>query len=396
MQVLLVNPQQALPPGATEWLQTRGWTVTAVDNYDRALFEVRDRRVDAVIAPKPTRPVPAADGQPGPFDTLIRQLDAERVAVLLVGGETPADQPGQSLVQHLDRAISLPELRGRLDTIARYHALVRGLERELANLERIGKRLNEHFAEVDQEMRLASRLQRDFLPNLGHPIDGVQFAALYRPALWVSGDLYDVFRVDEDHVGFYIADAVGHGMAASLLTMFIKRTITPKRIFSDHYEIVPPGEVVAHLNSALAEQSLPNCQFVTAWYGLLNTKTLKLRYARGGHPHPLLFDRNGTGSEIKSSGSLLGLFPDEAFPAAEVQLQPGDKLVLFTDGVELAFESESGDELATCAYDRIFREMGKLSAPETIRRLEAMLDDSMGSISPRDDVTILALQVEPR
>ena len=400
MQLLLVNPQQTLPSDTAEWLGHCGWEVTSVPDYETALSIAQNQPMDAVIAAEPEHSGPT-DGTHRPgrqsYDSLMRMLHAERVAVLMVGKDAEHEQEAaSSLVHHVGPDVTAAELHGRLATIERYHATVKQLERELTNLERIGKRLNEHFAEVDQEMRLASRLQRDFLPQLGSPMNGVQFAAVYRPALWVSGDLYDVFRVDEEHIGFYIADAVGHGMAASLLTMFIKRTVVAKKIFGDRYEIVSPSEAIANLNEALTQQGLPNCQFVTAWYGLLNTRTLKLTYARGGHPHPMLFGYDSTTSELKCSGGLLGLFAGEEFPAAEVQLHPGDKLLLFTDGVELAFDADERGEPDVRAYRSLFTELSSLTMPEIVARIEARLDDSSGSLSPRDDVTILGLQILPR
>ena len=401
MQLLLVNPQQTLPSDTAEWLGQCGWEITSVPDYESALSAARDQPMDAVIAAEPDPNTLLAgdrhNANQQSYDSLMRLLHAERTAVLMVAQDSKREEEAaNSLVHFVTPNVSAAELHGRLATIERYHATVKQLERELTNLERIGKRLNEHFAEVDQEMRLASRLQCDFLPQLGSPINGVQFGAIYRPALWVSGDLYDVFRVDEEHVGFYIADAVGHGMAASLLTMFIKRTIVPKRIFDDRYEIVSPSEAIANLNDALTQQGLPNCQFVTAWYGLLNTRTLKLQYARGGHPHPMLFGYDSTMTEPKSPGSLLGLFAGEEFPLCEVQLHPGDKLLLYTDGVELAFDADEQGEPDLHAYRSLFAQLGSLSMPEIVTRIEARLDESSGSLNPRDDVTILGLQILPR
>ncbi len=91
-------------------------------------------------------------------------------------------------------------------------------------------------------------------------------------------------RIDEDHVGFYIADAVGHGMPAALLTIFIKRTLQTKETTKNGYRIIPPDEALAHLNNELVKQQLSLCQFVTMVYAILNTKTLELQWARAGTP----------------------------------------------------------------------------------------------------------------
>src|SRR5207249_7672462 len=94
---------------------------------------------------------------------------------------------------------------------------------------------------VDEEMRLAARLQQDFLPKSLPQLGRVHFHALFRPAGYVSGDLYDVMRLDEKHIGFYMADAVGHGMPAALLTMFIKNALVTKQITDNGYRLLTPG-----------------------------------------------------------------------------------------------------------------------------------------------------------
>ena len=145
---------------------------------------------------------------------------------------------------------------------------------------------------------LASRLQRDFLPRNLPEIPGFKFATIYRPATWVSGDIYDIMRLDEEHVGFYVADAVGHGMPAALLTMFIKRALVTKRIRGNEYCLIEPGMALAQLNTDMVSQDLSNFQFATCCYGILNTKTLRLRVANAGHPPPMLINGDAQTSEL--------------------------------------------------------------------------------------------------
>ena len=382
--------------GTTELLTNLGWEVCAAAGFGDAMAHVRDQTVDAMILPEPQ----TGSGGPGhdtDFANLLRLVDMERIAALVVSDRKDA-VPAQtdSLVEVVGSDITLPELRGRFAMIERYHGLLTRVEKELRNMERLGKRLNQHFREVDQEMRLAARLQRDFLPRVGKPIRNAQFATIYRPATWVSGDIFDIFRIDERHTGFYVADAVGHGMAASLLTMFIKRAIVPKHIAGKEYTILSPAETMASLNDALAAQSLPNCQFVTACYAVLDHETLKVRYARGGHPYPLLIARDGAVNELKSSGGLLGLFPGEEFPTFEAQLNVGDKLLLYTDGVELAFPEEIDGGHAVpphVAYRHAFRALAPLPVTEMVHQIEVRLDREQGSLNPVDDVTIVGLEI---
>ena len=109
------------------------------------------------------------------------------------------------------------------------------------------------------------------------------------------GDIYDVARLDEDHVAFFVADAVGHGMPAALLTIFLKRTLQTKEFTKDGYRLISPDEALAHLNKELVQQQLSMCQFVTMAYAILNTKTLELSWSRAGHPSPMLLKTSGGG-----------------------------------------------------------------------------------------------------
>ncbi len=148
--------------------------------------------------------------------------------------------------------------------------------------------LNFYMHRLDEELRLAARLQQDFLPKTLPQIGPIHFHTLYRPAGYVSGDLYDVARLDETHVCFYMADAVGHGMPAALLTMFIKNALVTKQITPGGYRLLDPGETLERLNASLVDQNLTHATFATAVYGTVNASTLVCRYAGAGHPPPLL------------------------------------------------------------------------------------------------------------
>ncbi|HAU37257.1 MAG TPA: hypothetical protein DCX07_06020, partial [Phycisphaerales bacterium] len=106
------------------------------------------------------------------------------------------------------------ELAARLDAAAALQPTIVRLRDELAAARQASDKAERTFVELGEEMRLAARLQRDFLPRRLPEVGPARFGVLYRPATWVSGDIYDILRLDETHVGFYVADAVGHGMPA--------------------------------------------------------------------------------------------------------------------------------------------------------------------------------------
>ncbi|MEK6799725.1 MAG: SpoIIE family protein phosphatase [Planctomycetota bacterium] len=393
MRVLVVKGRtQRLPEGAAEKLRRTGCTLSSADDFKSAMRIARGGEVDAVVATEPD-PSETRDAGFSEFSSFLRLLDAQRIAAIVLADAalTPRPSPS-SLVDIVGRDVSADELCGRLAMIDRYHGTMRRLEQEVRNMSRLGKQLNHHFREVDQELRLAGKLQRDFLPDLRRPIHNLQFASVYRPASWVSGDMFDVFRIDEEHTGVYLADAVGHGLAASLLTMYIKRAILPKRITDTGYTIVSPSEIISTLNDVLTDHALPNSQFVTACYGLFNHRTRTLEYARGGHPYPMLISRGGIG-ELKTSGGLLGLFKGEEFPTLQMTLDPGDKVIFFTDGVELAFQKDDGSGLDTTSYQRFIEQEAGTPIGQLMNTIDERLNLDPGSLNPRDDITLVGFEV---
>ena len=154
------------------------------------------------------------------------------------------------------------------------------------------------------------------------------------PAGWVAGDFYDVFRLDERHVGFYIADAVGHGVPAALLTIFVKHSLQTKRIVGRSYELIPPGEALSLFNADLISADLHQSPFISMVYCVIDAETGVMTYARAGHPRPLHLTGQAAPRELPADGPLLGVMSNAVFEPAECQIEPGQRLLLYTDGVE--------------------------------------------------------------
>jgi phosphoserine phosphatase RsbU/P len=276
--------------------------------------------------------------------------------------------------------------------IEQLQAELEALRREINFVNRRDETLNFHMHRLDEELRLAARLQQDFLPKKLPQVGPIHFHTLYRPAGYVSGDLYDVARLDEAHVGFYIADAVGHGMPAALLTMFIKHALVTKQILPGGYRLLDPGEALSLLNEALVEQNLTHATFATALYGTINVNTLICRFAGAGHPPPLILRGDGSVMNIHGEGPLLGIFAGEKFGDSQVQLRRGDRLFVYTDGIEVAFSNDqsSNDQQWRAEIQR----RGNLPTEQILHELADSLDKETGSLTPHDDVSIIVAEIK--
>jgi len=332
---------------------------------------------------------------PHELDELLTAIDStSTVALVLLPAEAKVAwavlgrRVGKFVLVRQDAAPA--EIMAKLDAAAALQPALENLQSELAAARNLGASTGGRLKEFDEEMRLAARLQRDFLPRRLPEVGCARFSVLYRPLGWVSGDIYDVARLDETHVGFYVADAVGHGMPAALLTMFIKRALQTKRIVGNTYEIIPPDVSLQQLNTAICEQNLSSCQFCTAAYCVLDTSSLRLTYARAGHPEPILIRADGSATPLAGPGSLLGVFPQEQYTSATVDLARGDRVVLYSDGLEDALTDTTGR--GPSLLERLAELQGR-PREEMLLQLTAWIDENPGSARAEDDVTVIVLDM---
>jgi hypothetical protein len=214
--------------------------------------------------------------------------------------------------------------------------LVPGTTGGMSSPNRLADRLQETaglIAELTEQLRLAGLVQRDFLPKQLPDSEHFRWAVAFQPAEWVSGDLYDVVRLDTTRIAFYLVDAVGHAMPAALLTIFVKQAIAFRQS-QEPFAILQPAEVMEALNKKMCQERLSGYQFATCCYCLLDTGSMTLTIARAGHPYPILL-RPGQGPlRIETRGSLLGIFEQSTYQQVTIELARGDKLLLYSDGAE--------------------------------------------------------------
>ena len=179
--------------------------------------------------------------------------------------------------------------------------------------------------EIQKELEVAKRIQLSILPGDFPLSSHFQVAARYVPMTSVAGDFYDYVLGSEQQAGLLIADVSGHGVPAALIASMVKLAAASQRMHA-----AEPSKFLAGMNKALFGNT--QSQFVTAAYCHLDSTSRHLRYSAAGHP-PMLLARNGVVSEIEENGLMLAAFDFATYSDADVPLEQGDRVVLYTDGI---------------------------------------------------------------
>ena len=342
---------------------------------------------------------------------IIEALEMENIGVILISSRVEVPVKSFSLTPAKTsfsmggtmESVSIDELWVRVSVNLAYRKKSSGLAvkpaippRQVQRIyqNKLAQQLSMTGAMVDnlaEQLRLAGLVQQDFLPTRLPSCDGLRWATTFLPAEWVSGDIYDIIRIDEQHIGFYVADVVGHGIPAALLTIFLKQALLMRETVESTYRVFSPAEVMKNLNVRMAAQKLSGYQFATCCYCLLNVKTLELTFARAGHPYPVLIRPQEQLQQLEIRGALLGVFEHSEYIQQTIQLQSGDKLLLYSDGVEPFIAGF--DDITGLNFNEEFHEISDLPIVEMFDKLSALAQSKEIAPPEVDDVTAVGLEV---
>jgi serine phosphatase RsbU (regulator of sigma subunit) len=334
---------------------------------------------------------------PHGLSDLLDAAEEARIGVLMLiddAGRRRATVAGAAVESiDADDATVSAVLRGML---GRQQEIER-LGRELAVATRFTGGLRGEIQRMQEELQLAAQVQREFLPRTFPEVGGIRVDAFWRPASYVSGDVYDVVRLDERHLGVFIADAVGHGVPAALLTMVICRGLPAKEVGNGTYRILPPSEALARINADMIAHQGRTTRFATAVYCVIDTATGRTTLSGAGHPQPVILRADGSMELVDAPGGLLGVFEGETYGDVELELRPGDRLLLHSDGFEQAFpgdpEGTRHARLPTKRYlDEFLAVRGAADVSAFVQQVARRIDMQFGSVHQADDITLLVVE----
>ena len=340
---------------------------------DRILADASDRACATMVLPE-ERPVGTKPGSDEtPSETLERRVAAESVRA----------------------GISADELTTRIRALTDIRQPLLRMRAELTELRQRETQRAGDARRFDEQLELARQIQDDLLPELPDDLGPLNVDTLYLAADRVSGDIYDVARLDHDRFSFSIADATGHGMPAALLTVLIRNALRGTDGADTARHIVEPDALLRRLNRELITVNLTHCQFITGLHAVFDRTRQQIRWARAGIPYPILIRPDAPPRLLVSEGGLLGAIEDQHYAMVTHDFQPGDTLLFYTDGLEALLASRKSDgtpaELIASKWIDRFATEGPEATLAAIRDHALTLPDTTWH---KDDVTVLALSMD--
>jgi sigma-B regulation protein RsbU (phosphoserine phosphatase) len=385
-KILIVDDEPLNIDYLEQELEDLGYeTVTAGNGVD-GLRQVAEASPDMVLL---DIMMPIMDG----FE-MLRQLKAEpawrTIPVVVISALSDMDNVVKGI--HLGADDYLPKPFNPTLLEARLKAGL--IRKRLHDLEKL------YTQSLERELEIGHQIQADFLPDSLPEVNGWQIAAHFQAAREVAGDFYDVFNLTDGLLGFFLGDVtdkgVGSALFMSLYRSLLRAFISDGRSWIDSGKTDDRSEV---LHRAVFQTNQYVCQthanplFATLFIGILDPYTGEFQYINAGHNSPQILRKDGTRNELRPTGSTIGVMADIDFNVGQASLEPGDALVIYSDGMEDT-TNPAGEFFGRQRLLELI--LPSVSAANLVERLTTSLLNFMGEAKRFDDVTLLVLMREAK
>jgi sigma-B regulation protein RsbU (phosphoserine phosphatase) len=281
--------------------------------------------------------------------------------------------------------------RIRIPSSDQISALGEAFDSMTASVERL-LRESEEKLRLENELEIAREVQSQLFPRAAPEVPGLTLYGVCKAARSVSGDYYDFLKVGENRVGLVLGDVSGKGISAALLMAAIQFALRAQfydgfaATGASHPSTFSTAEVVSRLNLQLYENT-PREKYATFFFAIYDAATRSLTYTNAGHLAPVLF-RRGKVERLRVGGTVVGLFSPLTYEQAEIQIQPGDLLLAFTDGITEP-ENIYGEEFGEDRVLEVMRRASTASPQILVEEIYRSVSDWTGSPELQDDMTLL-------
>lgn len=391
--VLIVEDSPVYRRLLARMLAQWGYTVSEAENGVAALDILANQPVSLVIS---DWEMPEMDGLSLCREIRSRQFGHYVYVILLTAREAPDDLTlgfDAGADDFLSKPVEQSELRARLHAGAR----VLSLESTLAAR---NARLSEALRQIEQDLEVAARIQQSVLPAHQQRHQDYFSDWIFLPSAWVSGDIFNVFPLD-NHLGFYCVDVSGHGVGAAMMSLAVARQFLHGRaverfLFTADNEVASPAEVVRILNGRFCSDEVEIVSYFTMIYGVIDLATGEGRLCQTGHPTPFIVTQEGEARTVGNGGAPVGLMPDLCWTDVNFSLAAGERLCLFSDGITEC-ENLVGEQFGQMRLQASLQAGAGLTLNELLPQFARHLvhwrsGDNKEPLAMADDVSLLVIE----
>ncbi len=388
-RILVVDDNEMNRDMLARRLERAGFSVDTADGGNTALEKIRCENHDLVLL---DIMMPDIDGL-----TVLKRLREIYSKMELPVIMATARDEGSDLAEALSlgandyvtKPLDFKVVRARVDNVLGYALAAR-------EIQHANDRMN-------RDLEAAARVQASLLPDKPIDIKGAEFVWRFKPCDELAGDGLNAFRLDNEHVAMYVLDVSGHGVAAALLSVSVTHHLSQligRHRFQDAEacqftadNIISPAWLARNLNSLFPMDAVGRHYF-TFLYGVLNAKSRTFCFVSAGSPGPLVVHTDGSVDVHDVPAVPIGMFPDSEYSDSVIELLPGDRLYLHTDGL---YEERNIETRAMFGRNRMQRALGHAAAVPFTASLDGLLDEIVrwrGSDTLSDDIAVLGCAVE--
>lgn len=290
--------------------------------------------------------------------------------------------------------VTKPFDRGEVLARVRVQLKIAKLTRDLISA---NEELVEKQEKLDEDLMAAAGIQQSLLPKRIPQTEALEMAWRFMPCNRIGGDIFNVVRLDEDNWGIYMLDVSGHGVPSALVAVSASqllhaqhdRLLKISKKTSPHYEIVPPSRVLESLDREFPIDRFD--KYFTMSYVIIDTGLSRITYSNAAHPPPILVRKDGGLELLEKGGTIIGMGGMLPFEEGTVEILPGDRLFLYTDGT-VEYRNKDG---ALFGVDRFHAEISGLKGLPLTAHIDGIINGIMefgDQISPQDDLTLLGVE----
>jgi len=392
--ILIVDDDSSRQTVLRTWLEEAGHEVFAVPGRRFSSNVLQETSADVVLCNWHSPELRGED-----VCRIVREDQIYRYLLIYSGDDSPLDFEECASAGADD--ILIPPMRPaqlqvRILSAERMLNLQRAYAEQNAEHVALNEKLDDAYQALYSELQAASELQLSLLPTISDVYPGFNCDWLVLPSSFLAGDNLNYFIMQDRYLIFYHLDVAGHGIPSALLSVTLNQLLSPQPgspmvRFDPQLElkrIVPPVDVVSELNRRFQPQG---DGYFTMIYGVLDTQTYDVRFCQAGHPSPIKFCADGSVIEVGDGGFPVGLWPEMTYDETATTLLPGERLVLYSDGITACL-NEDEQEYSIDRFKEVIRNHADKSLKEVLQAVQTDLEAWVRGRDFPDDISLLIIE----